>query len=244
MRLKIHLMGALLLAAFACSGQEFSINKIELTTGRVILHYSLIDTVKGHFYTIHVYSSKDDFIAPLQKVKGDVSIEVRPGANKEIIWNAREEFGTSFNGDVELEVRGRLYVPFVRFDGFQEGTVFKRGKAKTLTWTGGTRQNILNFALFKGDNYVDVIPNVANSGSYDLILPTSIKPGNGYYFMVSDSKNKDQVMKTNPFKVKRKVPLAAKVLPVALVGVAVSTLVGSGGPGTLNPPPDPPNQKN
>src|SRR6478609_6851435 len=178
---------------FMANAQEFSIKKIELTSQSVILHYDLIDTVKSRIYTIHVYSSKDSYLAPLQKIKGDAGLEVRPGQNKKIEWSSKEELGAAFHGDIELEIRGRVYIPFIRFEGFQDGQVIKRGKPKTITWSGGTRQNILNFTLYKtdpkGDRYVEVIPNVANSGTYDLIIPTSVKSGKGYYFLVSDSKN-------------------------------------------------------
>lgn len=225
--------------------QEFLIHKVEITAEAVVIHYNLIDTTSERRYTVNVYSSKDNFLAPLQKVSGDAGLEVAPGLNRKITWASKEELGSSFNGDVEIEIRGRVYVPFIRFNDFQENMAIKRGKAKTLTWTGGTRQNILNFAIYKGDNYVDVIPNIANAGSYDVVLPTSIKPGKSYYFLVSDSKNKDQVMKTKNFTVKRKVPLLAKVLPVAaLVAIVPALSGGSSGSQDLETPPGPPANPN
>ena len=77
-----------------------------------------------------------------------------------------------------------------------------------------------------------------------MIIPTSVKPGKGYYFLVSDSKNKDQVMKTNTFIVKRQVPLAIKVLPIAIIGAAIPLLGGSAAPDELKGPPDSPTAKN
>ena len=228
----------------ACIAQEFTIKKVELTGESIILHYDLIDTIKARTYSIHVYSSKDNFLSPLQKIKGDAGLEVRPGANKKITWGSREELGTSFKGDVELEVRGRVYIPFVRFDGFQNEQIIRRGKPKTMTWSGGTRQNILNFAIYQGDDYVDVIPNVANSGSYEIVLPTSIKPGKGYYFLVSDSKNKDQVMKTPTFEVKRKIPLALKVLPFVAIGAVAYKFASPTGSENIDGPGGPPSDKN
>ncbi|MEJ0058048.1 MAG: hypothetical protein WDN75_21785 [Bacteroidota bacterium] len=117
---------------------------MEITAESIILHYDLIDTIKARTYTINVYSSKDNYLAPLQKIKGDAGLEVRPGQNRKITWNSKEELGPAFKGDVELEIRGRVYIPFVKFEGFQDQQVIKRGKAKTITWSGGTRQNILN----------------------------------------------------------------------------------------------------
>ena len=229
-----------LFMTIACQAQEFTIRKVELTGESIILHYDLIDTIRARTYTINVYSSKDNFLTPLQKIKGDAGLEVKPGANRKIIWGSREEFGTSFKGDVELEVRGRVYIPFVRFDGFQNEQIIRRGKPKTMTWSGGTRQNILNFSIYKGDDYVDVIPNVANSGSFEIVLPTSIKPGKGYYFLVSDSKNKDQVMKTPTFQVKRKIPLALKALPIVAIGAVAYSLSSKKGAENIDGPPEVP----
>jgi len=81
---------------------------------------------------------------------------------------------------------------------------------------------------------------VANSGNYEMILPTSIKPGKGYYFLVSDSKNKDQVMKTPTFEVRRKVPLAVKIVPVVLIGGAIAALLPKSSASNLDNPPDVP----
>lgn len=242
-KMKNLFFGLAWLTAVAVNAQEFTIKKLELTSEAIILHYDLIDTLKGRTYTVNVYSSKDSYLSPLSKVKGDVGLQVRPGANKKIIWNSREELGATFKGEIELEVRGKAYIPFVKFEGFQEEQVIKRGKPKTMIWSGGTRQNILNFSIYRGDTYIDVIPNVANTGSYELTIPKSVKPGKGYYFLVSDAKNKDQVMKTDTFIVKRKIPLGLQLLPVAIIG-GVITLLGDKSPENLENPYDPPGSKN
>src|SRR4249919_2005967 len=52
-----------------CQAQEFTIKKVELTGESIILHYDLIDTIKARTYSINVYSSKDNFMSPLQKIK-------------------------------------------------------------------------------------------------------------------------------------------------------------------------------
>jgi hypothetical protein len=246
MRLSKIIMGLTLLGTTVrVSAQEFTIKKVELTGDAIILYYDLIDTIKSRTYSINVYSSRDNFLAPLQKIKGDAGLEVRPGENRKITWGSKEELGAAFSGDVELEVRGRVYIPFVKFDGFQAEQVIRRGKPKTMTWSGGTRQNILNFAIYnKEDQYIDVIPNVANSGNYELILPTTIKPGKGYYFLVSDSKNKDQVMRTPTFEVRRKIPLALKVVPILMVGTAVAVSMPKSGPKDLAGPPEVPANSN
>jgi len=234
------------LIASLCSAraQEFTINQVEVNAESLIVHYDLIDTVKARVYTITVFSSKDNFLNPLQKVKGDVGLEVKPGTNKKIIWSAKEELGATFKGEMELEVRGKVYIPFVKFNDFDKGRIFKRGRPTTLTWAGGTRQNILNFKLYKGDELITVIPNVANSGNYDLVLPTSVKAGDGYHFIIADSKNRDQMMITPEFGVRRKYPLLLKAVPVVLIGSLIPLLIPEPAPDEIESPFDPPGDKN
>lgn len=240
--LKEIIFSAAWLTVCAGTAQEFAIKQVELSSEGVMIYYDLKDTTKNRLYTIHVFTSRDNFLNPLLKVKGDAGLEVKAGANRKIVWDPKE-FGPVFRGDVEIEIRGKVYVPFVRFNNLYKS--LKRGKSTPLTWTGGTRQNILNFSLYnKDDELATVIPNVANSGNYDMVIPKSVKPGSDYYFIVSDSKNKDQMMKTSAFAVKRKVKLIFKILPAVLVGGAVYLLLPEPGPDVLDGPPTSPGGKN
>ena len=222
-----------LLSAGTAVGQKFSIKRVEVAGDMVNLYYDLADTIVSRTYTISVFSSKDNYISPLAKVTGDLGLEVRPGGNKKITWNAKEELGADFEGKVGLEVRGRLYIPFVRLDGLNK--TFKRTRPTEITWTGGTQQNILNFDLYRGDDKITTFPNIANVGHYTLTMPTTIKPGKGYKFKITDSRNKDQIVFSQPFAVTRKIPLLMKAIPVCLVGAGVYFLA-SGNKGDENIP--------
>lgn len=219
--------------------QDFKIKKIELSADKVFVYYDLLDTITNHSYTMSLYYSKDNFISPLQKVRGDVGLEVRPGANKKIEWNAKEELGPDFKeGNISLEVKGRLYIPFIRLDGDYPG--FKRSKKYELTWTGGTQQNILNFDLYQGKKKITSFPNIANVGHYTLIIPNSVKPGKDFSFRISDSKNKDQIVNTKTFSIERRVPLLYKVLPPAIIGISVFLFIKANQPKPLGGPPPTP----
>jgi hypothetical protein len=227
-------------ANYFCYAQKFTIKRVELANQQVIVHYDLTDDVTGRSYTLNVYGSHDNYLNPLQKITGDVGLEVKPGLNKKIIWDPKGELGESYQGSVALEIRGRLYIPFVRFTGFEEYRVLKRGKPYQLTWSGGTQQNILNFDLYKGDKKVAAFTNIANVGNYKLTLPTDTKPGKNYRFKISDTKNKDEVVYTGAFAVKRKTPLLLKVLPVLALGYLAATLGGgSDGPAEIPDPIEP-----
>jgi hypothetical protein len=211
------------LCGIVLHAQDFSIKRVELDGDLVNVYFDLLDTTARRTYTINLYSSRDNYISPLDKVTGDMGLEVKPGANRKISWNTRQELGETFEGEVGLEIRGRVYIPFVRLDG-QYSTI-KRMKPYEMTWTGGTQQNILNFDLYKDGEKVTSFPNIANVGHYTLTIPSSVKPGKGYSFKITDTRNKDQIVNTSTFTVKRKVPLLIKAIPVALVGGLVYWLV-------------------
>jgi hypothetical protein len=199
------------------TAQDFSIKRVELAGPAINIYYDLVDSVMTRTYTISLFSSKDNFITPMQKVSGDLGLEVRPGQNKKITWYAKDELGAEFVGKVSVEIRGRVYLPFIKLD--QMTKAMKRLKSYELTWTGGTQQNILNFELFQGDEKVTNFPNIANVGHYTLNLPRDTKAGHHYYFKITDSKNKDQVVISPQFSVKRKMPLVAKGMLIGALGI-------------------------
>lgn len=220
--MKYLILFILIGSAGVLRGQSFSITRVEVAGDKVNLYYDLVDVDVSRTYTVAVYSSQDNYITPLEKVSGDVGLEVKQGGNRKITWSAREELGANFNGKVALEIRGKLYIPFVRLDNLYSS--MKRGKAYEITWTGGTQQNLLNFDLYKGDEKVTTFPNIANVGHYTLTIPSSVKPSKDYRFKITDSRNKEQIVYTTPFAVKRKVPLLFKVVPVVIVGGAIYAL--------------------
>jgi hypothetical protein len=239
MQMKKYLLILFFLAAFAADAQDFVIMKVELAGDKVNIYYNLYDTISSRHYTIDLYSSKDNFVSKLEKVSGDIGFEVKPGGNHKITWDAKDELGADFEGKVGLEVRGRVYIPFVKVEGLNK--TYKRKKSFVLTWTGGTQQNILDFDLYKGDEKIYPFSNVANVGQTEIVIPTSVKPGKDYYFKITDSKNKDQVVNTGTFSIKRKVPLLLKVLPIAIAGGLFAAFPPGGGntakeiPGPLDP---------
>ena len=218
--------------------QEFAIKIVEMTVDQVILHFDLIDTTRNRTYTVYVYSSRDNFLAPLTKVSGDAGLEVKPGLNRKIVWNSKQELGATFEGDIDLEIRGRVYIPFIRLVGFENAKVRKRTVPFIVKWSGGTRHNILNFQLYKGEKLAHTFPNAPNESQHKITIPTSVKPGKDYYFKIADSKNSEQIVITSKFNLKRKIPLVLKAIPVAGIGGLIYFLTGSdNGPKDLEGPP-------
>lgn len=217
-------------------GQRLSIDNTALENGKVKIHYTLTDTTAGNLYTVRVYSSLDNHLNPLEKIDGEVGIGIKPGS-RQLVWDPTE-LGPQFKGSVSLEVRARIYVPFVQFKGFEEYKKIRRLKPYTLTWSGGTERNILNFDLMREGKKVLTIPGIANTGHHSFVLPQSVKPGI-YSLRISDSKNSDEVVITDEFRVKRKWPLAAKVLPIIIAGGVISQLSGNEAPFQIPDPVSP-----
>ena len=210
--------------SFQVNAQEFTIKRVEMAGDKLNVYYDLKDTIAGNLYTVNIYSSLDNFVNPLGQTTGDLGQQVKPGLNKKISWNAQQELGVDYDGKVGLEIRGRIFIPFITLKNFKEYKSFKRTQTYPITWSGGTTRNVLTFSLMREKELVTTFTNVGNLGSYDLVFPKTVKPGNDYYFKISDAKNKDESIQTEKFSIKRKVPLALKAAPLALIGVLAYVL--------------------
>jgi hypothetical protein len=231
----IFCLVALLSTAFV-QAQQLDVKRVELKGDEVIVHYALADSVAGRSYSVNLYSSLDTYVNPLAHVRGDFGSEVKPGVQRTITWNAKKELGEAFNDKVSIELRARVFIPFIRFDSFEK---IKRGKPTEVTWRGGTSQNILNFELWRAGKRVEVIPNIPNAQHAKIEIPRNVKAGKNYTFKIVDSKNKDLVIQTAPFTIKPKVPLLLKLLPIAVIG-GVAGLVGGKSGSTEQGVADPP----
>ena len=71
--------------SIALNAQEIEIKQVFVKEGKVHLIYDLHDQEPNRTYQLRLYSSKDNYISPLNKVKGDAGLEVPSGTKKEII---------------------------------------------------------------------------------------------------------------------------------------------------------------
>lgn len=220
------LLFALLVWTYAATAQTVNITKIELAGDKVVVHYDLDDSNPNNEYKLDLYGSKDNFIAPLTKVKGDIGPEVKPGADRKVEWNLREEYG-NYKGKVALEVKGKVYVPFVKLQSFNTEKKYKRGTSMNLAWKAGN-SNPVSIELFKGGQRISGDNSLPNNGSHTLYIPSNAKPGSDYRLKITDARNSEDVIYTNNFAVKPKVPLLVKVLPVVAIAGAVAFLGGGG----------------
>lgn len=217
-------------------GQTVVIKKVELNGENVIVTYDLDDGNPNNEYLINLYSSRDNYNAALAQVTGDVGMDIKPGVGRKITWNILKEYG-NYKGKIALEIRGKVYVPFVRLQNFDASKSYKKGKSYPLTWkVGGS--NPINIELYKGGARVSGDINQPNNGAHTLFIPKHAAPGKDYRLKISDARNPEEVIYTPYFKISPGVPMWAKIAAGAVVvgGVVfLATQGGGGDPGGETP---------
>lgn len=225
------------LLLFTLSGsnaQKISLSRIDLEMDKLVVYFSLEDTNPNHTYQISLFSSKDNFATPLTKVTGDVGTEVKAGSEKKIQWNMSQELG-AFKGDLAIEVRARVFIPFVKLTSFDTSRKYKRGKTYPLLWSSGNMGGQIDIDLFEGQNRVDGDRNVPNTGKYEFAISGSVKPGKDYRLKFTNTRNRDEYIFSQPFRIVPKVPFVLKAGAIVVVATGVYFLFDG------DTPPPPPN---
>ncbi|RLD19491.1 MAG: hypothetical protein DRI71_11690, partial [Bacteroidetes bacterium] len=156
--------------------QQVSIKSLELQpNGDVNIYYDLEDEKEDRKYALYLYASLDNYIQPLGNVEGAIGVDLNLGRDKKIVWHAKDELGEDYKGNVALELKGNVYVPFIALDDLYE--VFKRGKPYDISWTGGRGDNILNFELYQENKKVESFEEKPNVGKASITIPKNVKPG-------------------------------------------------------------------
>jgi hypothetical protein len=220
----ILLFVAMFIASASAFAQTVIIKKVELAGEQVIVHYDLEDSNPNNEYLINLYTSKDNYFGALTKVTGDVGAEIKPGTDKKIYWKIRDEYG-AYKGKLALEIRGKVYVPFVKLQNFDPNKTYKKGTTYNLNWKPGA-SNPINIELYHGGERISGEMNQPNNGSHSLFIPKHASNGKDYRIKFTDTKNPDEIIYTGYFKVAPKIPMIAKIgagVVVAAVLVVVLT---------------------
>jgi hypothetical protein len=228
------------LCLFMCSismAQTVTISKVEIAGEKVVVHYDLDDGNPNNEYLISLYSSKDNYAAALAKVSGDVGMEVKPGTGKRIEWKIVEEYG-AYKGRLALEVKGKVYVPFVKLQGFDTKKKYAKGRSHPIKWKPGS-SNSVNIELYNGGERISGEINHPNSGAFNLFIPKHVKPGKEYRLKFSDPRNSEEVIYSSYFEVGPTIPLWMKIAPLVVVGTVVTILLIDKPPTSNQLPPAP-----
>ena len=222
---------ALLLLAFIAKGQTANITWVQISGTKIIVHYDLETSNPNQEFAISLYSSKDNFSAPLTKVTGDVGNEIKPGKDKQITWDVVAELG-NYRGDLELEIRGKVFVPFMKLSNFDTEKKYKRGKSYPLVWTSNEMSGQVDIELYNGQTRVTSDRGVPNTGKFEWFLPGNVKPGKNYVLKFTNVKNREESISTGQFSVVPKVSMVVKALAgLAIIGGGVAAAGAGGGGG-------------
>ncbi|NJN41030.1 MAG: hypothetical protein HC811_01040 [Flammeovirgaceae bacterium] len=220
---RILLIPLFILIVVTAVGQKVFITKVELAGEKIIVHYNLEDSNPGSEYLLSLYTSRDNFAAPVVKVTGDVGSGIKPGSNKKIEWSIIQDYG-AYKGKIALEIRGRIFIPFAKFSNTSFSESYKRGKSYTIHWNPGANDPI-NIELYKGESRVSGEVNKPNTGSYVFQVPSKTKPGKDYRLKFTSTRNSDEVLYSSVFAVKPKTSMVIKVVPIVVAGVVAYLLI-------------------
>lgn len=238
------LVGLLLLLPFFGIAQEIRNVDVRLERDNVIITFDLSpkESVKERF-DIEIYSSRDNYQTPVKVSEGNTK-DVRPGNALQYIINAKEHF-TGYQGELDFDVRATLtFSPVTFIEPYQDMT-YKKGDFVRVAWRGGFTNDNYAISLYKGDNKVSYINSIVKTNDYLWNMPKGTKAGK-YHFQLESNSSKELTAKSYEFVIKRKIPIAIKILPIVAAGVGVYFLTSGGGSESggatyaLPNPPDPP----
>lgn len=197
--------------------------KIQISGDRIIINYDLESVNTDYNFSVIIYSSHDNYAEPLKQVTGDVGMDVKPGGNKKITWEAHEELG-DFEGKIALEIRARFYIPFLRLLNPVVNDKWKRGKIHNIEWSGGGSSDI-RIDLYRDNQREQTIITAQNTGVFRWNIPIGIKPGKNYQLLLSDSRNTEDQVYSEGFSVTHKIPSLLKGAVVLAAGIVIYLII-------------------
>lgn len=234
MKININHLGIFLLCLLTYSSYSQSITNVnaQLSGDVVNITYNLNADDPNQEFDIRLYSSHNNFSSPLQLVAGDVGRGVRAGTGKRIVWRARDELGT-YSGSIQFEVRGNpIGAPSdaLTITKPEAGDSFKKGSILPVQWRGGIPNQNIKLELYQNTIMLRDIGTTPNTGNYSWNIPTDLK-GSGYNVKLFNVNEPNAAVFSGTFKIKGKLPLAVKLLPIAAAGGVAALLLGGGGGG-------------
>jgi len=197
--------------------------------GKVIVVYDLLGSKPGETYSLGLYCSHNNFSAPVKNVIGDVGNNISTGFGKKIIWDAAIELGT-FSGQVSFKVMGEMNHLPITFIAPQSGRSASRGKSMNILWEGGRPDQNVTLEVFNGNEQVSEIGQTKNSGRYAWSIPKDFDKGTYSIKLTSGQ----EVIQSESFAIKSKVPMLVKIIPIVVVGVLAATYDWGGNKKTDN----------
>ena len=94
---------------------------------------------------------------------------------------------------------------------------FKRGQVIEIRWSGGKPDDEYALDLYDGRHHYRHIGELKNSGVYPWIVPKDVAPGKEYQFKLTNVNDFSEYSFGETFIIKRKVPIAAWIIPGGII---------------------------
>jgi len=234
--MRITLLLFLTFASFHLFAQRLENIRAEALNGgeRVIITYDLNGGSANQKFKVTVYSSHNNYSAPLTLVSGDVS-DVTPGPGKRIEWNAKNEI-VEYSGDVTFELRAD---PIIAGLVVRTPTGVKRGKPTTINYEGVAPGESVKIELVRNGVAVNQVGTTSDPSKYSWTVPLDVEKGSDYQMRVTAG---SRTATSGSFAVKSKSKAWMYIVPAVVVTGVVVFLVTkpkSSGAKDLPTPPDP-----
>jgi hypothetical protein len=215
--MKVYVTTLVLFSIFCGPGNAQKLSNVRATldsaTAPVNIRYDLEAALEGQLFKVYLYSSHNNFSAPLLLVTGAVGDGITSGINKQIVWDSKELI--AFDGQLSFDVKAVLtFSPFV-IKTPSPTQIVKRHKSFVITWIGGISSEKVNLELYRNEEKVTLLGQVGNKGQYRWTVPARTKPGNYHQIKISSVDRPDNSRFTEVFTIRRRIPLVLKALPIA-----------------------------
>ncbi len=197
----------------------------------VIITYDLVSDDPTSRYSVTFYSSHDRYAIPLKSVKGDVGDGVLPGRGHVIVWDARNNLPADFSSEVTVKLKGAPTAAALTTEPLAR-SVYKKGEQVDINWKGGLLTDKIVISLTRKNSIKKQLAvSLDNNHSYSWKIPDNISAGKNYGVTVTKAGETDDLSKMQPFRIKARIPIWLKVLPVVAAGVVVGIIAGGGSDG-------------
>ena len=225
--------GLLILCSLVVKGQDIQNIVLHYYRDSLLIDYD-IDYPDAETWEVQLFSSHDNFKAPLQYLRGDVGPGIKSGTGKLAIWDITKEF-SDFNGPLAVEIRARFMVLPLNISSVPVKN--KKGKPLEVSWEGGRPSTGYTFQLYRKGIKIDE-REVIGIRSLKYEETGSLKPG--MYEVKVNSLDPIGGTSMLEFRITRRIPLGLQLSPgYGLLGLSLYLVTKPPPPEALPFPPDP-----
>ncbi|MGL1885509.1 MAG: GPI anchored serine-threonine rich family protein [Reichenbachiella sp.] len=173
------------------------------------------------------------------KVKDGSLTDIRPGNGLQFTVSGKDNL-ENVKGNVDFSVTARMTYSPIRILTPGDGQSAKRGKSLDVAWKGGFEKDDYSIYLYQSDSLISTLKSPFVGTSYTWNIPKKTKKAENYQIRLTSNNHQGQSEISSEFRIKNKIPIVIKVLPLAVLGGVVAILLTQSDDGGSTEVPDPP----